>query len=197
MGSFELGVLCFSLEYWCSKFEFLLFSCFYDHIEGVKYNSLIWIYRSLLHCYFQRCLIKWWICSLSFLLSHVCLPAKWVNLTALDSFVEDTLWTGTPGNYTNPHAPEALSVVRKLVDNGQYADATTAAEKLSHNPSDVCIILMHNLPFHFTNESYIIMLVGLPPSVEFKLIVILHYLPSIKISADLSGKQIKFAILIS
>jgi hypothetical protein len=106
-------------------------------------------------------------------------------------------WTGTPGNYTNPHAPEALSVVRKLVDNGQYADATTAAEKLSHDPSDVCIILMHNLPFHFINESYNIMLVGLPPRVEFKLIVILHYLPSIKISADLSGKQIKFAILIS
>jgi alpha-L-fucosidase 2 len=71
----------------------------------------------------------------------------------LDSFVEDTLWTGTPGNYTNPHAPEALSVVRKLVDNGQYADATTAAEKLSHDPSDVCIILMHNLPLHFINES--------------------------------------------
>jgi hypothetical protein len=58
VGSFELEVLCFSLEYWCSKFEFLLFSCFYDHIEGVKCNSLIWIYRSLLHCYFLRCLIN-------------------------------------------------------------------------------------------------------------------------------------------
>ncbi|KAG6735658.1 hypothetical protein POTOM_061698 [Populus tomentosa] len=54
---------------------------------------------------------------------------------------EDTLWTGTPGNYTNPHAPEALSVVRKLVDNGQYAEATTAAEKLSHDPSDVYQLL--------------------------------------------------------
>ncbi|PKI33493.1 hypothetical protein CRG98_046049 [Punica granatum] len=50
---------------------------------------------------------------------------------------EDTLWTGTPGNYTNPDAPAALSVVRKLVDNGQYAEATEAAVRLSGNPSDV------------------------------------------------------------
>jgi alpha-L-fucosidase 2 len=49
----------------------------------------------------------------------------------------DTLWTGIPGNYTNPQAPEAQSEVRKIVYNGQYAEATTAAEKLSHNPSDV------------------------------------------------------------
>ncbi|KAG6736066.1 hypothetical protein POTOM_061239 [Populus tomentosa] len=42
---------------------------------------------------------------------------------------EDTPLDRDPGNYTNPHAPEALSVVRKLVDNGQYAEATTAAEK--------------------------------------------------------------------
>ncbi|KAB5520717.1 hypothetical protein DKX38_025036 [Salix brachista] len=54
---------------------------------------------------------------------------------------EDTLWTGIPGDYTNPNAPAALSEVRKLVDNGQYAEATTAAEKLSGNQSDVCIIL--------------------------------------------------------
>lgn len=52
--------------------------------------------------------------------------------------VDDTLWTGTPGNYTNPNAPEALSEVRKLVDNGQYSEATTAAVKLSGDPSDVC-----------------------------------------------------------
>ncbi|KAF2294593.1 hypothetical protein GH714_013160 [Hevea brasiliensis] len=29
---------------------------------------------------------------------------------------EDTLWTGTPSDYTNPDAPEALSEVRNLVD---------------------------------------------------------------------------------
>ncbi|KAJ6424375.1 hypothetical protein OIU84_025216 [Salix udensis] len=49
---------------------------------------------------------------------------------------EDTLWTGIPGDYTNPNAPAALSEVRKLVDNGQYAEATTATEKLSGNQSD-------------------------------------------------------------
>ncbi|KAJ0076592.1 hypothetical protein Patl1_35282 [Pistacia atlantica] len=50
---------------------------------------------------------------------------------------EDTLWTGTPGNYTNPKAPEALSEVRKLVDSGKYPEATAAAVKLSDGPSDV------------------------------------------------------------
>ncbi|CAK9181144.1 unnamed protein product [Ilex paraguariensis] len=54
---------------------------------------------------------------------------------------EDTLWTGDPGNYTNPDAPEALSEVRKLVDDGQYAEATTAAVKLSGDPSDVYQLL--------------------------------------------------------
>ncbi|KAL6957584.1 alpha-L-fucosidase [Sarracenia purpurea var. burkii] len=48
---------------------------------------------------------------------------------------DDTLWTGIPGNYTNPDAPTALSEVRKLVDDGKYAEATTEAVKLSGNPS--------------------------------------------------------------
>ncbi|XP_059647853.1 alpha-L-fucosidase 2 [Cornus florida] len=54
---------------------------------------------------------------------------------------EDTLWTGIPGDYTNPDAPKALSEVRKLVDDGQYAEATAAAVKLSDNPSDVYQLL--------------------------------------------------------
>ncbi|XP_057963920.1 alpha-L-fucosidase 2 [Malania oleifera] len=54
---------------------------------------------------------------------------------------EDTLWTGTPGNYTDPNAPKALEEVRKLVDDGKYADATAAAVKLSGNPSDVYQLL--------------------------------------------------------
>lgn len=72
---------------------------------------------------------------------------KRVKLTKyyLGFFLEDTLWTGIPGNYTNPNAPEALSEVRKLVDNGQYAEATTAAVKLSDNPSDVCIFILRNI----------------------------------------------------
>ncbi|KAM6540827.1 hypothetical protein CsatB_005274 [Cannabis sativa] len=54
---------------------------------------------------------------------------------------DDTLWTGTPGNYTNPKAPEALAEVRKLVDNGEYVEATKEAVKLSADPSDVYQLL--------------------------------------------------------
>ncbi|MBA0743040.1 hypothetical protein Gogos_005761, partial [Gossypium gossypioides] len=54
---------------------------------------------------------------------------------------EDTLWTGVPGDYTNPEAPAALAEVRKLVDNGDYAEATKAAVKLSDHPSDVYQLL--------------------------------------------------------
>ena len=53
---------------------------------------------------------------------------------------EDTLWTGTPANYTNPDAPQALREVRKLVDDGKYAEATEAAVKLSGKPSDVMLL---------------------------------------------------------
>lgn len=52
-------------------------------------------------------------------------------------FTEDTLWTGTPGNYTNPEAPEALEEVRKLVDDGDFSEATEKADKLTGNPSEV------------------------------------------------------------
>ncbi|GMY38602.1 alpha-L-fucosidase 2-like, partial [Fagus crenata] len=54
---------------------------------------------------------------------------------------EDTLWTGTPGNYTNHNAPEALLEVRKLVDNGKYAEATETAIKLTGNPAEVYQLL--------------------------------------------------------
>lgn len=54
---------------------------------------------------------------------------------------EDTLWTGTPGDYTNPEAPKSLAEVRKLVDNGQYAEATEAAVQLTDNSPDVYQLL--------------------------------------------------------
>lgn len=50
---------------------------------------------------------------------------------------EDTLWTGIPGNYTNPRVPKALYEVRKLVDNGQYAEASAQAVNLLSGPSEV------------------------------------------------------------
>ncbi|MBA0716970.1 hypothetical protein Golax_004820, partial [Gossypium laxum] len=54
---------------------------------------------------------------------------------------EDTLWTGVPGDYTNPNAPYALSEIRKLVDSGEFAEATAAAAKLVGNPADVYQLL--------------------------------------------------------
>lgn len=62
----------------------------------------------------------------------------------MNYFVEDTLWTGVPGTYTNPNAPDALSKVRNLVDSGQYAKATAAAAKLVGNPADVCCSISVN-----------------------------------------------------
>ncbi|KAJ6805319.1 alpha-L-fucosidase 2 isoform X2 [Iris pallida] len=50
---------------------------------------------------------------------------------------DDTLWTGVPGDYTNPQAPAVLSKVRKLVDNGKYVEASLAAFDLAGQPSDV------------------------------------------------------------
>ena len=70
----------------------------------------------------------------------MCIKPSLISLCSLNWFVEDTLWTGVPWNYTNPNAPAALSEVRKLVDNGEYAEATKAAVKLSDNPSDVCYL---------------------------------------------------------
>ncbi|KAL2477310.1 Alpha-L-fucosidase 2 [Forsythia ovata] len=54
---------------------------------------------------------------------------------------EDTLWTGTPGDYTDPGVPPILSEVRKLVDDGQYATATTAALNMSGDQSSVYQLL--------------------------------------------------------
>ncbi|CAI9286907.1 unnamed protein product [Lactuca saligna] len=68
---------------------------------------------------------------------------------------DDTLWTGSPGNYTNPDAPKALSEVRKLVDDGNYAEATTAAVELSGEPSAAFQLVGDiNLEFDNTAAAY-------------------------------------------
>ncbi|KAM0012811.1 putative glycosidase [Helianthus debilis subsp. tardiflorus] len=68
---------------------------------------------------------------------------------------DDTLWTGSPGNYTNPDAPKALSEVRKLVNDGKYADATTSAVKLSGEGSNAYQLLGDiNFKFHETDVEY-------------------------------------------
>ncbi|XP_054787906.1 alpha-L-fucosidase 2 [Prosopis cineraria] len=64
---------------------------------------------------------------------------------------EDTLWTGNPGDYTNKKAPPALAEVRKLVDDGKYSAATTAAVKLSGDPSEV-YQLLGDIKLEFDNS---------------------------------------------
>ncbi|GAB2225066.1 hypothetical protein Drorol1_Dr00005849 [Drosera rotundifolia] len=69
---------------------------------------------------------------------------------------EDTLWTGTPGDYTDPNASQAVEEVRKLVDDGNYSEATSVADtKLSGNPSDVYQLLGDlTLEFDHSNAAY-------------------------------------------
>eukprot|EP00268_Persea_americana_P050346 TRINITY_DN5468_c0_g1_i5.p1 TRINITY_DN5468_c0_g1~~TRINITY_DN5468_c0_g1_i5.p1 ORF type:complete len:846 (-),score=155.03 TRINITY_DN5468_c0_g1_i5:324-2861(-) len=68
---------------------------------------------------------------------------------------DDTLWTGVPADYTDPHAPSVLSHVRKLVDNGQYAEATAAGVDLTDHPADVYQPLGDmNLDFGDSNVVY-------------------------------------------
>ncbi|KAF8112308.1 hypothetical protein N665_0065s0082 [Sinapis alba] len=68
---------------------------------------------------------------------------------------EDTIWTGVPADYTNPNAPEALSQVRKLVDERKYAEATSEAVKLSGHPSDVYQLVGDlNLQFDSSHRKY-------------------------------------------
>ncbi|KAJ8764908.1 hypothetical protein K2173_010373 [Erythroxylum novogranatense] len=54
---------------------------------------------------------------------------------------EDTLWTGVPQDYINPRSPQTLQVVRKLVDEGKYGEATKEAYKLSDKPTDTYLPL--------------------------------------------------------
>ncbi|CAN1240501.1 Alpha-L-fucosidase 2 [Linum grandiflorum] len=54
---------------------------------------------------------------------------------------DDTLWTGVPGDYTDPNAPTALSEVRKLVDDGQFPEASVEALKLSGKSSEAYQVL--------------------------------------------------------
>ncbi|KNA06754.1 hypothetical protein SOVF_178130 [Spinacia oleracea] len=77
-------------------------------------------------------------------------------LSEIINLNEDTLWTGVPRDYTNPNSPEALAKVRKLVDNGNFSEATTVADKeLSGEPSDVYQLLGDlKLDFHGHNSTH-------------------------------------------
>jgi alpha-L-fucosidase 2 len=60
-------------------------------------------------------------------------------------FIEDTLWTGIPGDYTDKNAPEELAKVRKLVDDRKYSEASIEATKLTGGSTEVCNILQINI----------------------------------------------------
>ncbi|XP_030522769.1 alpha-L-fucosidase 2-like [Rhodamnia argentea] len=68
---------------------------------------------------------------------------------------EDTLWTGIPGNYTNPNVLVVMAEVRKLVDDGEYADASAAAVNMLGNPSEVYQLLGDlKLDFDYLHLTY-------------------------------------------
>ncbi|KAL8160550.1 hypothetical protein V2J09_002087 [Rumex salicifolius] len=69
---------------------------------------------------------------------------------------EDTLWTGIPGNYTDPNASKGLAHVRELVNSSKYAEATKMAEiELSGNPADVYQLIGDmKLEFDTSNAMY-------------------------------------------
>lgn len=62
-------------------------------------------------------------------------------------FIDDTLWTGVPGDYTSTNYPSALTQVRNLVDDGKYSEATSAAMSLKGKLPEVkncgCKCLIH------------------------------------------------------
>jgi len=86
---------------------------------------------------------------------------------------EDTLWTGTPADYTDSKAPEALSRVRNLVNRQQYPQATAAASALTgSNPSEVSNTL--SIPISISISILAIILfelccLGLPTSRRYKI----------------------------
>ncbi|KQK16351.1 hypothetical protein BRADI_1g28366v3 [Brachypodium distachyon] len=67
----------------------------------------------------------------------------------------DTLWTGVPGNYTDPSVPSAVAVVRKLVHDRQFVDATNAASGLYGGPTEVYQPLGDvNIEFGTSSQDY-------------------------------------------
>jgi len=43
---------------------------------------------------------------------------------------EDTLWSGSPRPWNNPHAKDALPDIRRAVDEARYHDADTLCKKM-------------------------------------------------------------------
>ncbi|XP_057247686.1 alpha-L-fucosidase 2-like isoform X1 [Beta vulgaris subsp. vulgaris] len=66
---------------------------------------------------------------------------------------EDTLWRDIPGNYTDPNTPRVLANVRKLVNNGNYSEATVLADKDLSGDSSSGYQLLGDLILDFDDHS--------------------------------------------
>ncbi|KAF9665972.1 hypothetical protein SADUNF_Sadunf16G0180600 [Salix dunnii] len=66
---------------------------------------------------------------------------------------EDTLWTGTPTDFTDPAIPQALSEVRNLVDSGRFSEATKAAERMFGKYTNV-YQLLGDIKLEFDGSTY-------------------------------------------
>lgn len=122
--------------WWCSSFLFFWVESSWFTIPNFRnFVTLCFPFSSFSFGNYVECInISWTLAAL-----------EKIIVLLFYFIVEDTLWTGTPGNYTNPNAPDALLEVRKLVDNDKFVEATAAAVKLSGNPSDVCYFLTSNM----------------------------------------------------
>lgn len=116
--------------------------------KGVKYPEVyipvlpgrIWYHKSFRFEFFAKIIFRESRHGLYCFMSMSLFRFNYAFRRLIKVHAEDTLWTGTPVDYTNPDAPEALAEVRKLVDDGKYAEATAAAVKLSGKPSDVILL---------------------------------------------------------
>ncbi|KAI9402642.1 hypothetical protein POPTR_001G298900v4 [Populus trichocarpa] len=66
---------------------------------------------------------------------------------------EDTLWTGTPTDFTDPAIPQALSEVRNLVDSGKFSEATKAAARMFGKYTNV-YKLLGDIKLEFNGSTY-------------------------------------------
>jgi hypothetical protein len=67
-----------------------------------------------------------------FVVSGVAWISVLVLLEAKKCFdgAEDTLWSGGPSDWNNPKCLETLPIVRQLVMDGKYGEATSEATKM-------------------------------------------------------------------
>jgi len=66
---------------------------------------------------------------------------------------EDTFWSGSPRNTTNPHAPNYIKKVRELVHQGEYAEAEKIVKECMQGPEVESYQPLGNIYLDFRNKS--------------------------------------------